>query len=260
MFYELIIAFVDGTKLKKNMRFVLQGVNQLLWPAVCNICRESICETAGGLCAGCWDELAGCTGADYCGRCGRQASRYGIVAGACPDCQGKEMHFDQIARGGVYAEALQRMILAFKNGRTELDATLGFIAKTALESSMFCGDIELLVPVPLHWSRRLFRGYNQSLVIARKLSHPSARIDTDLVRIRRTKSQPTMATPAARARNVAGAFAVRRRHRFAGRRICLVDDIKTTGATLNECAKTLKEAGATKVYALVLAVAGQNIS
>lgn len=67
-----------------------------------------------------------------------------------------------------------------------------------------------------------------------------------------------MASPAARARNVAGAFAVRYRHSFAGRNLCLVDDIKTTGATLNECARTLKEAGAAKVFALVLAVAGQK--
>ncbi|MEA3226208.1 MAG: phosphoribosyltransferase family protein, partial [Planctomycetota bacterium] len=64
--------------------------------------------------------------------------------------------------------------------------------------------------------------------------------------------------PAARARNVAGAFAARYRPDIAGRRICLVDDIKTTGATLNECAKVLKQAGASKVFALVLAVAGQN--
>jgi predicted amidophosphoribosyltransferase len=68
-----------------------------------------------------------------------------------------------------------------------------------------------------------------------------------------------MASPTARVKNVAGAFAVRRRNNFVNRRICLVDDIKTTGATLNECAKTLKEAGASKVFALVLAVAGQNV-
>ena len=104
------------------------------------------------------------------------------------------------------------------------------------------------------------RGYNQSLVLAKKLKHRSAKINTDLVRVRYTKSQPMMASAAARARNVAGAFAVRRGHNFAGRNICLVDDIKTTGATLNECAKTLKEAGASKVFALVLAVAGQSIS
>jgi predicted amidophosphoribosyltransferase len=65
-----------------------------------------------------------------------------------------------------------------------------------------------------------------------------------------------LASAAAHAKNVAGAFAVRRGHNFAGRNICLVDDIKTTGATLNECAKTLKEAGASKAYALVLAVGG----
>jgi predicted amidophosphoribosyltransferase len=68
-----------------------------------------------------------------------------------------------------------------------------------------------------------------------------------------------MPTPAARTKNVAGAFAVRQGHKFKGTKICLVDDIKTTGATLNECAKTLKEAGASKVFALVLAVAGQKI-
>jgi ComF family protein len=151
------------------------------------------------------------------------------------------------------------MILSFKKGRTELDLVLGFLADSALQGSSFSKDVEFFVPVPLHWMRRLVRGYNQSLVIARRLKHPTAKISTDLVRIRRTKSQPAMASPAARARNVAGAFAVRKGHNLGGRRICLVDDIKTTGATLNECAKTLKEAGASKVFALVLAVAGQNV-
>ena len=62
----------------------------------------------------------------------------------------------------------------------------------------------------------------------------------------------------ARARNVAGTFTVLEDHPFAGKTVCLIDDIKTTGATLNECARTLKAAGASKVYALVLAVAGQK--
>jgi ComF family protein len=113
--------------------------------------------------------------------------------------------------------------------------------------------------VPLHWTRRLRRGYNQSQLLAKQLHQPRARISTDLVRVRRTRAQPQVATPAARARNVAGAFVVRYGHGFAGRRVCLVDDIKTSGATLNECAKALKEAGAARVYALVLAVAGQKV-
>jgi len=150
------------------------------------------------------------------------------------------------------------MIVAFKNGRTELDSTLVFLANSTLQASSFHKDIEIFVPVPLHWTRRLARGYNQSLIVTKKLNHSTARISTDLVRMRRTKFQPTMASPAARARNVAGAFAVRYGHKFAGKIVCLVDDIKTTGATLNECAKTLKAVGTAKVFALVLAVAGQN--
>jgi len=251
---------VDTAKLKRTVTFALQGLNQLLWPAVCINCKRSICETDNALCKNCWDELLACAGGDYCPRCGKDASRFALVEGACPDCQGKEIYFDQIARGGVYGEALQRMILALKKGRTELDLTLGFLVNSALQGSGFCNDIEFFVPVPLHWSRRLVRGYNQSLVLVKKLKHPSAKINTDLVRIRYTKSQVKMPSPTQRARNVAGAFAVRQRHQFTGRALCLVDDIKTTGATLNECAKTLKEAGASKVFALVLAVAGQNVS
>lgn len=255
-----IIGSVDRIKLKRGIVFAAQGLNHLLWPAVCANCKQSICETDDSVCKKCWDELLCCTRGDYCRSCGRDASKYALIEGACPDCQGKEIYFDSIARGGVYSQSLRRMILSFKNGRTELDTQLGFLGNSALVGSGFVNDIEFFVPVPLHWSRRLFRGYNQALVIARKLKHSSARISKDLVRIRRTKFQPAMASAAARARNVAGAFAVRYGHNFADRNICLVDDIKTTGATLNECAKTLKDAGAAKVFALVLAVAGQNIS
>ena len=150
------------------------------------------------------------------------------------------------------------MILSFKNGGTEHSHVLAFLANSALQTSDFFRDIELFAPVPLHWSRRLIRGYNQSHILSGRLKHPAAKISTDLVRIRRTRSQPTMTSPAARARNVAGAFAIRKGHCFAGRKICLVDDIKTSGATLNECASVLKQAGAVRVFALVLAVAGQR--
>jgi competence protein ComFC len=235
------------------------GLSQLLWPAVCDSCAQEVSETDSHLCTRCWDQLRTCTAGDYCPRCGRDASRYGLVAGACGACGPEEFHFDRIARAGVYGEALQQMILAFKHDRSELAAVLGPLADAALQGSAFHDDIDLFVPVPLHWTRRLLRGYNQSHLLARQLHHPRARISTDLVRVRRTRAQPQAATPAARARNVAGAFVVRNGHGFAGRRVCLVDDIKTSGATLNECAKALKQAGAAKVYALVLAVAGQRV-
>ena len=258
----LIIAGVDRAKLRQVGTFARQGLNQLFWPPVCTNCRESICETDKSLCKDCWGQLLICTAGDYCPRCGRDASRYGLLDGACPDCQGREFYFDMITRGGVYEDALRKMILSFKKGRTELDSVLSFLANSALQGSGFYDDIEFFVPVPLHWMRRFVRGYNQSLVLAKTLKHPTAKINTDLVRIRRTKFQTSFddyrSWEAKRAANVAGAFAVRYRHSFAGRKVCLVDDIKTTGATLSECAKTLKEAGALKVFALVLAVAGQS--
>jgi ComF family protein len=245
-------------KVKQAATFALQGLNHLLWPAVCVNCKQSICETDNALCKKCWDELLFCTAGDYCQRCGQDASRFALVDGTCPNCQGAEIHFDGIARGGVYFGSLGKMILSFKNRRTELDLTLGFLANAALQGSLFYNDIEFFVPVPLHWTRRLLRGYNQSLILTKQLKHHKAKINTDLVRIRYTEKQVSVSI-SKRAANVAGAFAVRYDHEFSGRQICLIDDIKTTGATLNECAKTLKDAGASKVFALVLAVAGQNV-
>jgi len=255
---DTIRAKKDSNSIRQRRRLVLQGLNHLLWPAVCANCRQNISETDNHLCGRCWAELLENCGGHYCKRCGRDASEYGVVAGVCPDCQGKDFRFDQIARAGVYSQSLRQMILFFKKGRTELDSVLSFLANSALEGAGFYNEIELFVPVPLHWSRRLVRGYNQALIIARRLNHHKADVSTELVRIRRTRAQPTMTSPAARARNVAGAFSVRRGHPFAGRNVCLVDDIKTSGATLNECAKTLKQAEASKVFALVLAVAGQK--
>jgi ComF family protein len=236
----------------------VRGVNQLLWPAVCANCDVSVAETDRDLCRVCWDQVMACAGGDYCPRCGRNASRYGLVAGMCPGCQGLEIHFDGIARVGIYSDALRQMIIALKHDHCELLPTLCGLARSALEGGSFHDRIDWLVPVPLHWTRRFARGYNQSLLIARGLKHPTARISTDLVRIRRTPIQPTAATPAQRARNVKGVFAVRPGHPFTGKTVCLVDDVKTSGATLNECARTLKEAGAVGVFACVLAVAGQN--
>ena len=236
-----------------------EGLNQLLWPPVCHNCRQDIAADNNELCRKCWDQIQTCTAGEYCPRCGRDASRYGLVEGRCPACQGLEIHFDGIARVGIYIDAFQQMILSFKHDRTELAPVLGRLIDAAFQGSHFYNDIDLLVPVPLHWTRRLRRGYNQSHLLAKRLTHPTARIMADLVRIRRTKTQPTAVTPAARAKNVKGAFAVRSDHRFTGRRICLVDDIKTSGATLNECAKTLKKVGTKKVFALVLAVAGQKL-
>ena len=141
--------------------------------------------------------------------------------------------------------------------RTHLLPALEDFARSAVYKADFFNSVDFVVPVPLHWRRRFQRGFNQSAFIAKSIKIPNAGFNTDLVKIRNTKDQ-TAVTFAERKKNLQGAFAVRKGHNFKGKNVCLIDDVKTTGATLNECAKVLKEAGAQKVFAFVLAVAGQK--
>lgn len=247
-----------GSYLSKWVVSIGDGIGHLLWPAVCINCGQIITAAEKELCKKCCEALVWASGSDYCRRCGRDVSRYAMIDGVCPLCENESIFFDGISRSGVYEGSLREMILSFKSGTDELGKRLGFLANSALEGSHFFERIDFFVPVPLHWSRRLSRGYNQSLILARKLKHPSAKINTELVRIRRTRTQASMVTARQREKNVSGAFAVRTGHKLAGSSVCLVDDIKTTGATLNECSRVLREAGVLKVFALVLGVAGQN--
>jgi ComF family protein len=115
-------------------------------------------------------------------------------------------------------------------------------------------DIDLIVPVPLHPTRLRAREFNQSLLLADQLSRYMARqvSATNLVRITATDPQTTL-TRQARLRNLRKAFAVRSPQDLSEKRILLVDDVFTTGTTLNECAKALHEAGTGPVFALTLA-------
>ncbi|NIA17253.1 MAG: hypothetical protein GWO86_02785 [Planctomycetes bacterium] len=248
----------DVSIIKQTAERIPKILVPLFWQKKCCNCGDAISETDKFLCGECWPLLRQCTGDDYCPRCGKNVSRYALLPDGCADCREKSFHFDAVSRAGVYAGLLRSMILKFKlYDATELKPFLAFIAGAAFEGSAFNGGIDFFVPVPLHWSRRFVRGYNQSHLIAKALSGNPAAVNRDLVRIRKTRQQAVL-TDAARRANVKDAFAVRKGHGFNNKAVCLVDDIKTSGATLNECARVLKDAGADKVYAAVVAVAGQS--
>jgi len=229
----------------------------LLWPASCATCGVLIENHGDGLCEKCWQDLRACCGADYCRRCGLTASRFAIYDGKCTQCRDLHFHFDAIARAGIYTGTLSKAILAFKHGRDEVAALLKTLAKAAIASAGFEHPPEQFVPVPLYWMRRVQRGFNQAHIIAGAISPRKNMIKGDLARIRNTPRQALLDAKD-RPINVRDAFALRRGNTFKGKTICLVDDVKTTGSTLNECASLLKTAGAVKVYAVVIAVADPN--
>lgn len=151
--------------------------------------------------------------------------------------------------GGAVADALRRLKYG---GRSDLAVPLGHLARRAARSARVLADV--VIPVPLHPARLAERGYNQAALlgaeVAEELGVPlSARA---LSRTRHTPQQARL-DRASRLGNVAGAFRVRTPVQVRGRRVLLIDDVSTTGATLAACAAALREAGAATVTALVVA-------
>jgi len=150
---------------------------------------------------------------------------------------------------------MREALHAFKfRGRRALAAPLGELMVEATEGALPVGVPTLLVPVPLHPRRQRERGFNQASLLARRVGR-AWRVpvrDDALVRAVATPSQTELDAPARRA-NVRGAFRLRRPAAVAGHHVLLVDDILTTGATLSECARCLREGGAATVGALTAA-------
>lgn len=155
------------------------------------------------------------------------------------------------------AGTLQNIIHSFKYGkRFQIGILLGKKLAPSITDKIKSWQIDLIVPVPLHHLKKAERGFNQSDFIVRGLSY-SLKVpysDKIIKRIRFTESQ-TKLDLEERGQNVSGAFKVKRKKIIANKNILVVDDVITTGATIDECAKALMKNGASKVYACSLAIA-----
>ncbi len=151
------------------VRVLGEGIGHLLWPRLCLNCKTPTPVNHGTLCQSCWGDILACTAGQYCPTCGRDVSEYAVFDRRCPQCAGERFHFDQLLRCGVYDLGFRDMILAFKNGRTEMATLLGPMARNMLQGHPLASEIEVFVPVPLHWTRRMGRGYNQAQLLARAL-------------------------------------------------------------------------------------------
>lgn len=152
---------------------------------------------------------------------------------------------------------VQSIIHSLKyNQNFNIGIYLGKLAAIELQNEINSWNGDLIVPVPLHSLKKAERGYNQSFYIAKGISSVNKLpvFSKSLRRIRFTKSQTTM-NMEERQKNISGAFMCKNVKHFSGRRIILVDDVITTGATTNEAASALLEAGAEKVFAMSAAIA-----
>jgi len=173
----------------------------------------------------------------------------------CGYCNVKRPAYEMARSGFQYDDASRAFVLGFKHGgRTE---GLQMFASQMRRAGRKCLEgADYLVPVPLHYARRIKRRYNQSALLARHLARMTApQFDPDILMRRRATPTQGGRSAAARRRNVQGVFTVRETamDRVKGANIVLIDDVMTTGATLESCARTLKRAGASQVRALTLA-------
>jgi len=174
-------------------------------------------------------------------------------AAICGDCARQQPSWDRARSVLRYDRHSRRLVLMLKHAdQTHLAGAFGRWMHRAGNDVLAGSD--MLIPVPLHWTRLFGRRFNQAALLAKAIQRaggPPLAADW-LVRRRRTPSQGTLG-PLARARNVRGAFALRRGRDVRGKRVVLIDDVLTTGATAEECARVLRRAGAEYVGVLVLA-------
>lgn len=235
--------------------FMRQAIRFLL-PVDCAACGAPLTNDPIPLfCAGCWRTISPLTH-PRCARCGRPFPSPVATAYSpnhvCQSCAERPPAYTRAWTLYPYLPPLQDAVCLFKyRGKIALASPL---ARLMIDRLPPLDCVDLLMPVPLHARRLREREFNQSLLLADRIGrHLDTPVSfTNLLRIIPSPAQTTLSRKD-RLMNLRGAFALRHPESISGKRILLIDDVFTTGATVNECAKTLRKAGSGDVYALTLA-------
>lgn len=228
----------------------------LLLPASCSYCRNPVAGSGiPRFCSQCWSELSPVPG-PVCPSCGRPFGSPETLAQSpgheCLACRTRPPHFDQALAAGLFEGPLREAIHVYKYRPVR---SLGKpLAAWMAQQVRMTVRLDLTLPVPLHKERLRHRGFNQALVLAHGISvrFSVPLLYDNLTRLRSTRPQVEL-SGRERTENVKGAFGLNRPSEVREKRVLLIDDVFTTGATMNECAKVLKDAGAASVTVLTLA-------
>lgn len=223
-------------------------------PPRCILCGRVLSED-DGLCPECFNEI-NFISRPYCARCGRPFTEAASTAETlCPACIKSDNRPFRMSRSAFhYDDASKNLILGLKFlDRTE---NAGILARFMFQAGrdIWTQGADLLLPIPLHYTRLIKRRYNQSALLAKELEK-LVQIPVDynsVVRHKKTRPQVEFSGKE-RVQNVKGAFSVRHPSQILNKRVVLIDDVMTTGSTLKECAQVLLKAGAASVDALTVA-------
>jgi ComF family protein len=233
------------------------SVLALIYPQGCGACGGSVdSRHDGAACSRCWDTTRIFHEDDtLCWKCGALSTarvpREQRPTVRCGRCDADSFTFARAC--GLYEGALRASILALKREPNVSRRLLGTLRQTQRRAPL--AEADVIVPVPLHASRERARGFNQAVVLTRALAHATKLPIDEHSLVRRVHTERHRAGMDARSRrdSVEGAFEVRQPKLVAGRRVLLVDDVFTTGATVSACAAVLNSAGAADVYVLTIA-------
>lgn len=235
---------------------MMQKALDVLYPPQCLTCNATVETADSGLCADCWGKTPFITG-PACDCCGTSLPGQEIDDGRlkCDDCLTLSRAWSRGRSVGLYGANIRQIVLSLKHGDgAELAKPAGrWMARAAKD---LISPQTLVAPVPLHWSRLLKRRYNQSALMASALAQQAGIAYCQDLMIRRHKT-PTLDGKSAQERNdiMSGNIFVhpRRKIRMAGRPVLIVDDVMTSGATLQACAGACLIAGASRVDVVMLA-------
>ncbi|HPT78789.1 MAG TPA: ComF family protein [Candidatus Atribacteria bacterium] len=242
---------------KNGINLIISAALDLIYPRVyCELCGSPLEKSAhSGFCGTCHASLPFIAG-PRCHKCGKplktEADRL------CPDCFSIEHAFEAGLPVFEYIEPVRGLVHRYKYDREyHLGRSLAYFMAELYRASGW--KAQIAIPVPLHKNKLKTRGFNQALLLAEYLAHKCRIACLDGVLVRRVDTgTQTRLSRREREENLRDAFHVVKPSKIAGKDILLIDDIYTTGATVDNCSKALKNAGAGAVYVLTLAT-GRNI-
>lgn len=228
------------------------------YPRTCEVCGKACDRDSRHVCSACLMRLPFLQMRGCCSVCSLPVRGYEKEF-VCDECLAHPGYFDYAVQAIGFEGRARELILDYKfNDQIHLAADFADWMEGAARSRMSVADIDIVTEVPLTGRTMFRRGYNQSEYLARQLSRRMNRKHLRvLARTGKPQTQSSL-NAAKRAANVTGTFKVTKPQYVRGRTVLLVDDIMTTGSTVSECAKILKEAGAKKVWVLTLARALRN--